>query len=75
MERSWLILIEKELFQPKVKGNIKKFAKVNSGLAIINKNALKYFNKNDYCFRSSLYKKMIKMRKAKNFNLKGMWYL
>ncbi len=58
----------------RIKGNIKKFAKVNSGLAIINKNALKYFNKNDYCFESSLYKKMIKMKKAKNFNLKGMWY-
>ncbi len=58
----------------KIKGNSERFAKVNSGLVIINKNALEYFNKDDYCFESSLYKKMIKMKKAKNFNLKGMWY-
>ena len=58
----------------RIKGNNKKFAKVNSGLAIINKIALKYFKKNDYCFESSVYKKMIKLKKAKNFNLNGLWY-
>jgi|TARA_B110000027_G_scaffold129332_1_gene150762 glucose-1-phosphate cytidylyltransferase len=58
----------------KIKGDNKKFAKVNSGLAIINQKALKYSSKNDFCFESSLYKKMIKLKKAKNFNLKGLWF-
>ena len=58
----------------KIRGNSKKFAKVNSGLAIINKIALNYFKKNDYCFESSVYKKIIKLKKANNFNLKGLWY-
>ncbi|MDX8378082.1 MAG: NDP-sugar synthase [Mariprofundales bacterium] len=48
---------------------------VNSGLAYINKNALKYVDLNDgNDFETNLYQRIIDMKRASHFPLAGLWY-
>ena len=48
---------------------------IYSGISFINKEALEYINENDpRDFEENLYSKIIEMKKASHYKIKGLWY-
>ncbi len=47
---------------------------VNSGIAYINESSLIHSKKNDSCFETNLYTKIIKAKKLGIFKINGLWY-
>lgn len=56
-----------------IKNSPTKYGKIYSGLCFLNQKALKFSNSTDFCFESSLYKRLIKLKKTGNCELNGLW--
>jgi glucose-1-phosphate cytidylyltransferase len=56
-----------------IKNSPTKYGKIYSGLCFLNEKALKFSNTTDFCFESSLYKKLIKQKKTCYSELNGSW--
>jgi glucose-1-phosphate cytidylyltransferase len=57
-----------------IKNSPKLYGLINSGIAYINKYALSYSKKNDSCFETALYSRIIKKKRLGIFKINGQWY-